>query len=426
VTWGRGTLVHFAETVVDRRGDIHVVLLQEHEVSIALDTNVGKLDPLEVGEAHLFEVLDEAVIVRDVRAGLACDHDVRHLTDLGELVDCASLENARTLACAVLSDFGGGNGRAVRYWWVELQRCVGETTRPSSGTTNASNGGISDQRRERDVARLDVDVGTQQIRACVGPDGGVGTACRMADRVRLANHAEKLAPRRTHSVLHVHVGRRDGNIGGREGVKSGISARSVAGPLCMDVCLGVVVEVFRSCEALLIDDIGRTEAERVLGEKLLATSAVGSNIDDVDLVALVEVVGSPTFAVVWRIQPFRACVDARRNEDHRIRFIGLSGGRELLNVELVAPHLLARDSGVDIATADVKEVSLVRRLLTATFGADAFDTSAVVYWWQRFWRTRLVRTAFWRSSACVILCRCQEGQPSQQETRKNGTQIHGQ
>jgi len=206
MTWGRGTLVHFAETVLDRRGDIHVVLLQKHEVCVALDTNFGKLDPLEVGKAHLLEVLDEAVVVRDVRAGLACNHDVRHLAHLSEFVDGPSLKNAGALAHVISSDFGGGNGRAVRYWWVELQRCVGETARPSSGTTNARNGGISDQGRERNVARLDVDVGTQQIRACIRPDGGVGTAGRVADCVRLANHAEKLASRGTHSALHVHVG----------------------------------------------------------------------------------------------------------------------------------------------------------------------------------------------------------------------------
>jgi hypothetical protein len=113
-------------------------------VRIALDTNFGKLDPLVVGEAHLLEVLDEAVVVRDMRAGLACDYDVRHFAELGELVDSASLENAGALGRAVLSNLSGSNGRAVRYWRIELQRYVCETTRPSSGTTDPSNGGVSD------------------------------------------------------------------------------------------------------------------------------------------------------------------------------------------------------------------------------------------------------------------------------------------
>mgnify|MGYP004538197437 CR=1 FL=1 len=167
MSWGSWASVHFPETVVDRRGNILVVLLQEHEVRITLDTNVGKLDPLVVGDAHLLEVLDEAVVVRDMGAGFACDHDVGHLAELGELVDGASLEYAGALGWLVGSNLSGSNNRAVRYWWIELQRCVCETTRPSSGTTNPSNGRVSDQRSKRNVARLNVDVGTQQIRACV-------------------------------------------------------------------------------------------------------------------------------------------------------------------------------------------------------------------------------------------------------------------
>lgn len=126
---------------------------------VALDTDIGKLDPLVVGDAHLLEVLDEAVIVRDMRAGLACDHDIRNFTKLGELVDGAGLENAGTLGWVVWPNLSGGNGRAVRYWWIELQRCICETTRPSGATANPSNGVVSDQRSERNVARLNVDVG---------------------------------------------------------------------------------------------------------------------------------------------------------------------------------------------------------------------------------------------------------------------------
>jgi len=136
--------IHLPETIVDRRGNILVVLLQKHEVSIAFDANVGKFDPLVVGETHLLEVLDKAVIVRDVRTGLARDHDIRHFAELGELVDGASLQDAGALGRVVWADLRGSNGRAVRYWRIELQRCVCEATRPRGSTTDPSNSRISD------------------------------------------------------------------------------------------------------------------------------------------------------------------------------------------------------------------------------------------------------------------------------------------
>lgn len=76
---------------MDRRGNIQVVLLQEHEMPIALDSDVGKLNPLVVGDARLLEVLNKAMVIRDMRAGLARDHDVWHFAELCQLVDGASL-----------------------------------------------------------------------------------------------------------------------------------------------------------------------------------------------------------------------------------------------------------------------------------------------------------------------------------------------
>lgn len=167
MTWGDRAAVQFAETVIDCRGDDLVVLFQKHKVPIALDANVGKLDPLVVGEAHLLEVLDEAVVVRNVRTGLACNHDIGHFAELGELVDGAGLKNAGTLGQVVWSNLSSRDGRAVRYRRIELKRCVCETTRPSSGTTDSGNGVVSDKRSEWNVARLNVNVGAQQLRACI-------------------------------------------------------------------------------------------------------------------------------------------------------------------------------------------------------------------------------------------------------------------
>ena len=86
------TLVEFGENLLtDHSSNIDVVLFEEKEVRVALDANVGELDPLVVGDVHLVEVLNEAVVVCDMRAGFARDHDVRYLVELGELVDGASL-----------------------------------------------------------------------------------------------------------------------------------------------------------------------------------------------------------------------------------------------------------------------------------------------------------------------------------------------
>ena len=90
---GRGwTFVEFCENLLaDHSSDIDVVFLEEQEVRVALDANVGELDPLVVGDVHLVEVLNETVVVCDMRAGLRRDQDVRHLADLSELVDSAGL-----------------------------------------------------------------------------------------------------------------------------------------------------------------------------------------------------------------------------------------------------------------------------------------------------------------------------------------------
>lgn len=91
MTWSSRASIQILKTAIDRRSDFQVVLLQKHEVCIAFDTDVDQFDPLVIGDAHLLEELNKAVVVRDVRTGLACDHDVRHFAELCQLVDSASL-----------------------------------------------------------------------------------------------------------------------------------------------------------------------------------------------------------------------------------------------------------------------------------------------------------------------------------------------
>lgn len=134
---------------------------------------------------------------------------------------------------------------------------------------------------------------------------------------------------------------------------------------------------------MLVDNICRTNASRKFGEKLLAAPAIGCDINNVYLVTLIKIVRSPSFAVVRRVQPLCAGVDTRRDEDHGVRLVGLVGRRQLLDIELIAPHLLAWDARINIATTDVEEISLVRSFLAATSWANAIDTTAVACRWIR-------------------------------------------
>lgn len=150
MTGSSWTLVELCKNIfADRSGNLHVVLLEEHEVRVAFDTNVGELNPLVVVKAHLLEVLNKAVVICDMWTGLARDHDVWHLAELGELVDGASLKDAGALGQAINPHLRGSDGGAVRHWWVELQWSICKTARSSNGATNSSDSVVSNQRGER-------------------------------------------------------------------------------------------------------------------------------------------------------------------------------------------------------------------------------------------------------------------------------------
>lgn len=96
-----------------------------------------------------------------------------------------------------------------------------------------------------------------------------------------------------------------------------------------------------------------------------ATAAVTSNVDDVDLVASIKIVGSRALANTRRIWPLGACVDSRGEADHRV-WLGDPFSRcQFLDVECVAPRLLALDSRIGVAAANVECVSVVHRFLAA-------------------------------------------------------------
>lgn len=221
----------------------------------------------------------------------------------------------------------------------------------------------------------------------------------MAEGVGLADQAEELAAGGAHCVLHIYVGGRNGHVGGGESVECGISTGSIARPLCVQVCLGVLVEVFWGCEALLVDDVCGPETEGIFGQSLLAAAAVASDINDIHLIALIKVVGCPPLAVIGRVEPFCPGVDACRDKEHGVGLGGLFGGSQFLDIELVTPHLLARDPGVYIAAANVEGVTVVGGFLGAALWADGFDACAV-----ECFLARLGWTTLGKSELQVDLC----------------------
>jgi hypothetical protein len=153
-------------------------------------------------------------------------------------------------------------------------------------------------------------------------------------------------------------------------------------------CLGILVEVFWGSEALLIDDVCRPETEGIFGQGLLAAAAVAGDVNDIHLVALIEIIRCPALAVVGRVEPFCAGVDSCGDKEHRVGLSRLFGGGQFLDVELVTPHLLARNTGVYITAADVEGVTVVGSFLGAALWADGFDACAVDCFWGRLrWAT---------------------------------------
>lgn len=83
--------------------DLEVILLDMQEVAVALDANVGELDPLGIA-AGLLEELDQAVVVGGVHAGLAGELQKRHAVDLMQLAGGLLLEIAVAVGDGVVAD----------------------------------------------------------------------------------------------------------------------------------------------------------------------------------------------------------------------------------------------------------------------------------------------------------------------------------
>lgn len=75
--------------------DVQVVQFQMSKMSVTVDTNIGKLNPVSF-DTRLVQVVDHAMIVCGMDAGLASSAEVWHLCDIGKLTCGFGLHVAST------------------------------------------------------------------------------------------------------------------------------------------------------------------------------------------------------------------------------------------------------------------------------------------------------------------------------------------
>jgi hypothetical protein len=136
-----------------------VVFLKVQEMAIALNSQVTKLDPVCL-HANLLQVIDDTVVVRDVRACRSSQSYVGDLADVRQSVGCAicRLHVARPVPGEIWADDYGVELRAVGDWRIVADHSCRQTTRPSGSSANGYLGAVAYQALKRCVAWLKVDV----------------------------------------------------------------------------------------------------------------------------------------------------------------------------------------------------------------------------------------------------------------------------
>lgn len=94
------------DPLVHHSCDFKIILLQEEEVAVAVDADVGELD--EVGlDAGLLQVVDDALVDGDVWGCFTRHDQVRHLGDIRQLSCRIDLPDAGVQRRCVLADGDG-------------------------------------------------------------------------------------------------------------------------------------------------------------------------------------------------------------------------------------------------------------------------------------------------------------------------------
>lgn len=72
----------FLDPVLNNSSDLQIVLLNMHKVRIPVNADISKLDKVRTA-ANLFQIVNNTVVVGNVHARLAGDHQIRHAGDVG-------------------------------------------------------------------------------------------------------------------------------------------------------------------------------------------------------------------------------------------------------------------------------------------------------------------------------------------------------
>lgn len=161
--------------------NLQIILLQEHEMAVPLNPDLAQLDPLGL-DARLPQVIDHALVVRDVRRRLPRQRHVLDLCDLRQLPRRRRLVDARPptrrvgLVVHGLEVGGGVGGRIVG------DGRVGKTPGTIRGAADGA-GGVAGVGLEGDGGRLEVDVAGDERGARVAEQDRVQGADGVADQV---------------------------------------------------------------------------------------------------------------------------------------------------------------------------------------------------------------------------------------------------
>lgn len=230
------------------RSNLQIVGLEEEEVAVAGDANIGQLGP-RVRHARLVEVQRDAVVVRDVRTSARRIHDERHLGDLRQRVEYrrslpvrrGRLQETRPQLGRVDADLDGPQFRGRCDGWVVREGRVGEAVGPRRQAPLVGPRGVAQHGLEGQTGRLQVDARAYHLRALVRQEHRVLARARVAERNRLAYDGQQRAAGGPHRQLLVGAVARQRHDGGLERFEDGVAAHTAARPLVVAAGLGVRV-----------------------------------------------------------------------------------------------------------------------------------------------------------------------------------------
>lgn len=162
--------------------NLQVVQLEMPKVTVAMNTDIGKLDPVGL-DTSLVQVVDDAVVVGGVDTGLTSRAEVGHLGDVGELAGGLGLHVASAESKSIVPNPLFGDLGIVRDGRIVGQRRI----RQAPGTDRRTGVEGSAVVPERLSGVLQVDVTGHEIRTVVREQDRVLSTRRVRDEIGRAD-----------------------------------------------------------------------------------------------------------------------------------------------------------------------------------------------------------------------------------------------